>query len=66
MIDEAFVDKKEWTRKTILSTARMGKFSSDRCVIDYCEEIWGAEPLRVPDHRDIVEVGKKLVGLGRE
>jgi len=53
MIDEAFVDRKEWTRKTILSTARMGKFSSDRCVIDYCEEIWGAEPVKVPSHLEV-------------
>jgi len=27
--------------------ARMGKFSSDRAIREYCEKIWKVEPLRV-------------------
>lgn len=50
MIDEAYSEKKEWTKKTILSTARMGHFSSDRCVMQYAEEIWSVEQLKVPSH----------------
>ena len=32
---------------SILNTARMGKFSSDRAVHEYCNEIWHVKPLEV-------------------
>jgi glycogen phosphorylase len=44
-VDELFGDQDEWTRKTILNTANMGKFSSDRAVMEYAREIWGVQPL---------------------
>ena len=40
-IGRAYQDKKSWTRKSILNVTRMGKFSSDRTIKEYAEEIWG-------------------------
>jgi glycogen phosphorylase len=44
-VDELFDNTEEWTRKTILNTANMGKFSSDRAVLEYATEIWKVQPL---------------------
>jgi starch phosphorylase len=40
-----FLDQDDWARRSILNTARMGKFSSDRSVLEYARNIWRVEPL---------------------
>jgi starch phosphorylase len=39
-VSEAYRNRKKWTEMSILNVARMGKFSSDRAVREYCENIW--------------------------
>ncbi|OYY75232.1 MAG: glycogen phosphorylase [Gammaproteobacteria bacterium 28-57-27] len=44
-VDKAWLDTERWTRMSILNTARSGKFSSDRAIAEYCNDIWGISPL---------------------
>ena len=46
-VGKVFQNKKEWTRMSILNTARMGKFSSDRSIADYSKKIWDVQPFPV-------------------
>jgi starch phosphorylase len=40
-------DTARWSRMSILNTARSGKFSSDRAIAEYCEDIWSVSPVTV-------------------
>ncbi|HEX7778559.1 MAG TPA: glycogen/starch/alpha-glucan phosphorylase, partial [Vicinamibacterales bacterium] len=42
---EAYSRSDEWTRMAILNTARVGRFSSDRAIREYCRHIWNVQPL---------------------
>lgn len=50
-VDEAARDMKRWTSISIMNTARSGKFSSDRAIREYAEEIWGVRPAEVSTRR---------------
>ena len=51
-LQNAFKDKREWTRKALKNIANAGKFSSDRTIVEYAKEIWNIEPIEVNDYID--------------
>ena len=46
-VDQAFRDTESWARMSILNVARIGYFSSDRAIREYCKEIWDVVPAAV-------------------
>jgi starch phosphorylase len=46
-VNDLFKDQKSWTEKSILNVARVGKFSSDRSIKTYAEQIWNVKPIKV-------------------
>jgi starch phosphorylase len=44
-VNRMYRDPDEWARRSILNTARMGRFSSDRAIMEYANGIWQVQPL---------------------
>jgi starch phosphorylase len=43
-VDQTWLDRPTWRRKSLLNIARMGRFSSDRTIREYARDIWGIRP----------------------
>ena len=46
-VSAAWLDGDTWARMSILNSARSGKFSSDRAIEQYCDDIWNVGPMTV-------------------
>jgi glycogen phosphorylase len=46
-VGNAFADPDAWTRMCIINVARLGCFSSDRAIREYCRDIWNVSPVAV-------------------
>jgi len=44
VVDAAWAQPDDWTRRAVLNTARMGMFSSDRTIRGYARDVWGVTP----------------------
>ena len=51
-VGRLYLDQTEWTRRCILNTAGMGKFSSDRTITEYARDIWNVKPV-YNNHRPV-------------
>jgi len=47
VVDETWKNEQLWTKKSILNTAGTAKFSSDRSILEYAENIWDLKPCPV-------------------
>ena len=50
-VETAYNDPKRWAHMTMMNVANVGKFSSDRTIEEYAQEIWGLEKVFIPAKR---------------
>ena len=46
-VSEYYMDKEAWAESAILNVAHVGKFSSDRTIQEYVDEIWHLDKIKV-------------------
>ena len=59
-VSEMYRDRESWTRMSIVNSAKSGRFSTDRTITEYNEEIWNLEPVEVK-----TKANKNEVGMGQ-
>jgi starch phosphorylase len=47
IVSQTWKNTDKWNRMAIMNVARMGKFSSDRSIKDYCDKIWKTKPFKI-------------------
>ena len=51
VVSAAYRDERNWTRMSILNAARVGRFSSDRSIREYCRDVWHVTPAATGSER---------------
>lgn len=46
-VSATFINRKKWTSMSILNVARIGRFSADRSIDEYCKKVWAVKPVKV-------------------
>ncbi len=46
-VSEIYPDWKRWNTMSVINTANVGKFSSDRTIQQYCQDIWKVDPVKI-------------------
>ena len=46
-VQEAYVDQDRWARMAMMNVANVGKFSSDRTIQEYVDDIWHLDKITV-------------------
>jgi starch phosphorylase len=46
-VSEAYADRERWAKMAIINTASVGKFSSDRTIQEYADQIWDLKPVAI-------------------
>ena len=54
-VEKDFLDKETWNKKSLLNVARIGKFTSDRAVMEYANNIWNMSPCEPEEHERAVD-----------
>jgi len=52
LVENTYLDKQKWTEMSIINAANMGKFSSDRTIKEYADEIWRIKPVPIKMERE--------------
>lgn len=55
-VEAAYRDEKRWAKMAMMNVANVGKFSSDRTIQEYVDDIWHLEKIEVkmPDRKDLL------------
>ncbi|NEQ36251.1 MAG: glycogen/starch/alpha-glucan phosphorylase [Okeania sp. SIO3I5] len=60
-VNEAYRNPEHWTRMSIINSINMGRFSADRTIWEYCQEIWNVAPVKI----DMEAYSQETAGLQR-
>ena len=48
-VEQAYRDEKRWAKMALLNTACSGKFSSDRTIQEYVDDIWHLDKVKIEE-----------------